>query len=88
MCQANEQLLGGSKGDLVARCCDGELRGGMPRCPACGVATLHSRAADAAAAAGGAAAGGHDGDARFYCPGYFDSRSRAFVRWCAAAGAA
>ena len=33
---ANDQLKGGTKAVLVARCVDGKLYGGLPRCPQCG----------------------------------------------------
>ena len=33
---ANDQLKGGTKAVLVARCADGKLYGGLPRCPQCG----------------------------------------------------
>ena len=32
----NEQLKGGNKGELVARCVDRKLHGNLPRCPECG----------------------------------------------------
>ena len=70
--QANEQLLGGTKAELVARCVDGEARGGLPACPTCGVGRLHVKYDEA-------------GRPTYACPGYFDSEARTFVRWCAGA---
>jgi hypothetical protein len=74
--QANEQLLGGPKAALVARCVDGELRGGLPACPSCGVARLHVSYERPGAHGEG------EGRARYACPGYFDNEAKTFVRWC------
>jgi hypothetical protein len=68
--KANEQLLSGAKAVLAERCTDGELRGGLPACPTCGVGRLHVT---------------YDtgGKATYACPGYFDTEARTFIRWCA-----
>jgi len=41
--EANDQLKGGTKPVLVARCADGKLYGGLPRCPQCGGGKLKVR---------------------------------------------
>ena len=41
--EANDQLKGGTKAVLVARCADGKLYGGLPRCPQCGGGKLKVR---------------------------------------------
>jgi hypothetical protein len=68
--KANEQLLGGVKAELAERCADGELRGGLPACPTCGIGRLHVTYE-----------GDHD-KATYSCPGYFDSEAKTFIRWC------
>jgi len=65
--KANEQLLGGSKEELEERCTDGELHGGLPACPTCGIGRLHVT---------------YDGEqATYACPGYFDNEAKTFIRW-------
>ena len=65
--KANEQLLGGSKDELAARCTEGELHGGLPACPTCGIGRLHCT---------------HQGQlATYTCPGYFDNEAKTFIRW-------
>ena len=41
--EANDQLKGGTKPVLVARCADGKIYGGLPRCPQCGGGKLKVR---------------------------------------------
>ena len=36
VCEANAQLKGGTKPELVQRCIDGAQHGALPRCPECG----------------------------------------------------
>lgn len=37
----NDQNVSGRKAELVGRCVDGELHGGLPLCPRCGKGRLH-----------------------------------------------
>lgn len=39
--RANEQMLSGTKDQLLQRCVDGEMRGGLPLCPTCHAGRLH-----------------------------------------------
>lgn len=52
----NDQLLGGTKGELVHRCAEGEVLGALPRCPVCGAGKLKFDAKSG----------------MFKCPGYMD----------------
>ena len=62
--RANEQIMGGIKEELIERCVDGELNGGLPTCPTCGVGRLKVS----------------PHDEHFYCPGYFDETAAVYVR--------
>jgi hypothetical protein len=62
--RANEQLLGGLKDELVERCVDGEMHGGLPKCTTCGIGRLKVS----------------EHDAHLYCPGYWDEAAAVFVR--------
>ena len=61
--RANEQLLGGTKPELVERCVDRKLYGNLPRCPECNIGRLKVSYARAF---------GHAGQGQFTCPGGYD----------------
>lgn len=61
--EANDQLKGGNKATLVARCADGKLYGRLPRCPRCGGGKLKVWYESMS---------GHDGHGWYLCPGYYD----------------
>jgi hypothetical protein len=61
--RANDQLLGGTKPELVDRCVDRKLYGSIPRCPQCGLGKLKVSYRQAF---------GHRGEGRFTCPGGYD----------------
>lgn len=63
LCEANAQLKGGTKPELVQRCIDGKLHGALPRCPQCGGGLLKVVYAQPH---------GHGGQGRFSCPGFHD----------------
>ena len=61
--RANEQLVGGTKPELVDRCADRKVYGNVPRCPTCRIGRLkvvYPRAY------------GHGGQGTFTCPGGYD----------------
>jgi hypothetical protein len=61
--RSNEQLLSGTKPDLVERCVDRSLYGNLPRCPQCSLGRLKVSYARAL---------GHGGMGIFTCPGGYD----------------
>jgi hypothetical protein len=61
--RANDQLLAGTKGDLVERCVDRSVYGNLPRCPHCGIGRLKVAYPRKY---------GHEGMGTFTCPGGYD----------------
>ena len=59
----NEQLKGGTKGELIARIVDGKMYGALPRCPECGGGLLKVVYEKKY---------GHGGQGKFSCPGFYD----------------
>ena len=59
----NQQLLGGTKPELVDRCVDRKLYGNLPRCPECSIGRLKVSYK---------LAFGHEGKGTFTCPGGYD----------------
>uniref|UniRef100_A0A7S4J936 PARP-type domain-containing protein n=1 Tax=Prymnesium polylepis TaxID=72548 RepID=A0A7S4J936_9EUKA len=64
LCEANKQLKGGTKPELVERLVDGKMYGALPRCPDCGGGILKVYYPNGKY--------GHAGQGKFSCPGYFD----------------
>lgn len=67
----NKQQVGGKKDELVQRCVDGEMYGGLPTCPRCKKGRLRVEYATVT---------GHGGQGEWSCPGYFDSEVMARVQ--------
>lgn len=63
MLEANHQLKGGSKPELVDRIIDAKLFGALPKCPKCGGGVLRVNYAVKV---------GHGGKGKYSCPGYYD----------------
>jgi len=63
VCEANAQLKGGTKPELVQRCIDGAQHGALPRCSECGGGLLKVVYAQQH---------GHGGQGKFSCPGFHD----------------
>lgn len=61
--RANDQILGGAKGELVERCVDRKVYGNLPRCPRCAIGKLKVSYPRAL---------GHGGMGTFTCPGGYD----------------
>ena len=63
MLRINSQVIGGNKQEVLERCIDGKIYGGLPRCPKCGGGILRVYYSVKV---------GHGGQGKFSCPGFYD----------------
>lgn len=74
----NGQIKGGDKQELVERCVDCKLFGGLPRCPECGGGVLRVSYTSKKI--------GHGGQGSFSCPGFFDDEVFKRCKFAASGG--